>query len=370
MNKKTLIPIIAMVLGIVIVPSALAQENVLSPLTDALDTFVSFVFVDVSEALGAILFIKLLIWLVLFTVFYAILMGVKTLGKKKYALPVAFSIALISVIFMPDPFVLSIAFSYSVVVSFLLMAIPVVALLYLIYKTKLFPTGPSENVSTRRVNHGIKAVVFYFLATLVTNYMSVVEVAIGDNRIPLDVAVFSNNWVEMGNLVVAAAMILFLYHIIMAIFAGGGKETPTGEEGILGQLLKPSEGKKEPEIPSESAGEEGKGPDLSPIVGKIGELREKVDNYETAARRILNQAETVRMSPDEKIEENRNEFLKNLRSMRGAGADVDSTANAVADQTELFRNLKDQHIVQLIDIVRTYRRANEELINAINLATQ
>ena len=318
-------------------------STTLAPLTNALGVFVNFIFVDVSKTIGDLLFTRVLLWILLFTVFYAVLMnfgskgGKSPFAKKNTALPIAAIVALISVYFMPDAFVLSIGTSYGLAVSFLLMTIPVVAIIFL--ANSVFPTSETKepDAGKRRINHGGKAVIYYFLSTLITNYMSVMSV----KDVKLNVASFSTSWIEMSNLAIAALMVLFMYHLIMAIFTGGGGKYEYGE----------------------------KEPDLSQIIGKIGDFRKKVQNYDAAVTQFEQQAEAVRTADETKLAEEMDGFLQIGREMRRRAADADAAASSVSDMSDLFRKLKNEQIVHLVDIIRTYRNAHSRVIDAINHAT-
>ncbi len=347
-------------------------STTLAPLTNALGVFVNFIFVDVSKTIGDLLFTRVLLWILLFTVFYAVLMnfgskgGKSPFAKKNTALPIAAIVALISVYFMPDAFVLSIGTSYGLAVSFLLMTIPVVAIIFL--ANSVFPTSETKepDAGKRRINHGGKAVIYYFLSTLITNYMSVMSV----KDVKLNVASFSTSWIEMSNLAIAALMVLFMYHLIMAIFTGGGGKYEYGEkEGWFESLLKGGEGAAQKPLDASKPKEGEKEPDLSQIIGKIGDFRKKVQNYDAAVTQFEQQAEAVRTADETKLAEEMDGFLQIGREMRRRAADADAAASSVSDMSDLFRKLKNEQIVHLVDIIRTYRNAHSRVIDAINHAT-
>ncbi len=377
-TKKFLIPITAL---LTVLPSVLAQESMFGSLGNVFGDFVNLIFVKLPyDILGINVFMRLMLGLVLFTVFYTLLMNLgKTspFQKKNIALPISAAMAIISVVFIPEAFLLTIGFSYGFTVSFLLMAIPVIAIIYM--NVKVFPTSETAKtadgstrtltLSERRVNHGIQAVIYYFLATLIHNYTTVVTV----NGVPLIDAAFEARWIDMGNLVSGAAMVLFAYHIIKAIFMSEGYKKGEHEGWFEGW----STGDKSPFGGNNTGGgiegsketEESGSPDLSPIVNRISELRQRVDSYESGAKELLRLANEVRTASDDELNDRMDEFLDTASKLRSAGSDIESNANGIADMTELFQKLKSEQIVQLADIVRRYRTANEIIIDAINAAT-
>ena len=378
-NKKFLIPITAL---LAIIPSVLAQDSMFGSLGNVFGDFVNLIFVKLPyDILGINIFMRFMLGLVLFTVFYTLLMNLgrtSPFQKKNIALPLSLVMAIISVVFIPEAFLLTIGFSYGFTVSFLLMAVPVIAIIYM--NVKVFPT--SENVKTadgstrtltlseRRVNHGIQAVIYYFLATLIHNYTTVVTV----NGVPLIDAAFEARWIDMGNLVSGAAMVLFAYHIIKAIFMSDGYKKgdhegwfegwSTGDKSPFGGGDKENSAIK-PATTEKETGTQ----DLSPIITRISELRQRVDSYESGAKELLRLANEVRSASDDELSDRIDEFLDASSKLRSAGSDIESNANGIADMTELFQNLKSEQIVQIADIVRRYRTANEIIIDAINTAT-
>ena len=370
-HKKALVPVAAL---LSLIPSALAQGLVLSPLTDAFRNVINFIFIDLSASLGQTVFMRFLIALLLFTVFYAVLMNLpfkkSPFAKKNIALPIAAILAIISAIFIPPQFLDMIGYAYGFTSSFLLLAIPVVAVMIATYK--IFPTSKEKapDAGTRRINHGIKAVVFYFLATLVNNYINV-SVAGGT---PIAQQTWGSNWINLADLVIAACMFLFIYHLIMAIFTSSSGESQRAEgEGWFESMLRSEREPAAAQGGMPAGGEETatseSGADLTPIVEKISGLRERVNSYEAGARQFLNDASILRNAGDDAFAEQRQQFLDNAVQLRTLAAQIEAAANGIADMTELFQNLRNEHIVQLADIVRRYRVANEMIIDGIIAAS-
>lgn len=240
--KKLLLPFIAL---FSVIPSVLAVD--LSPLTNALNTFTRFVFVDLSSALGEEILIRVLLWILLFTVFYAVLMNLNKqkspFAKKNFAMPIAMVVALMASIFMPQNYVFLIAHGYSFVSSFLLLAVPVVAIVYLNHA--IFPTSEEKekDVGKRRLNHGAKGLLYYFLALLLQNYTN----AIG--------AAKPYGFTEVFDFTISICMFLFIYHIIMALFSSGESEKGP-HEGWFEGMPKPPQ---QPEPPKQSAPKQKEG---------------------------------------------------------------------------------------------------------------
>jgi len=365
-NKKLTIPFLA---SIFLIPSVLAQNaNMLAPLTDAIKMFANFIFFDMKNTMGANNFARVLIGIVLFTVFYSVLTNMpwqnNVFKKKNIAMPISAVMALISTVAMPDQMIFAIVNSYGFTTSFLLMAVPVVAVIYIAYKA--FPTGPDKDVGTRRVNHGIKAVIFYFVATLIQNYMLTLNEALaltGEVNPPVT---FPADWQSMSSLVVAAAMFLFLYHIIMAIFSSApAAEGESGAPGLLERITgggPPGEGIPRP-------GEEGsRGErDFGPIEGRIGSVEEILNDYDQETVAFLRGAEAVRRAPDAEREDSEvvRGFYNAAAALSVMGQRVNSAARAVADYAELFRNLPERDIARLSSIVRRIRECHERVIDAI-----
>jgi len=357
-HKKLIIPLIA---SILLFPFVFAQRSTLAPLTDAISMFANFIFVDISAAIGETMFLRILIWILLFAIFYAVLTNFpwekSPFKKKNIALPISMIVALISVIFIPGQFLITIGFAYGFTTSFLLMALPVIAVIYLAYV--IFPTSAEKvpEPGKRRVNHSIKAVIFYFVATLVTNYTAIQKI----ENLP-------KGWIDLSDLVIAGCMFLFLYHIILAIFTTSGAKEEKGEPGLIEKVLHPSA--REEGIPTTEE-KEKKETDFSPIIGRIGELNNLVNQYEQAAEQLMRESGAIRNIADAEFEKSQQirEFLEHSRAARALGARVEAAAHAVSDLTELFRNLPNQYVVQLADIVRRIRLADEMIIDAILNAT-
>jgi len=368
-NKKTLIPIIA---SIFLIPSVLAQNqfsSVLSPLSNAVSTFANFIFLNLPGTIGPENYIRLLIGILLFTVFYAVLVFLpwqnSPFKRKNIALPISAVISIMSVVFMPGQMLILIANSYGFVTSFLLLAVPVMAVLILTYR--IFSTSAEKipDVGLRRVNHGIKAVIFYFLATLVTNYSKVQALT----------ANFPAGWIDMTSLVVAAAMFLFVYHLIMIMFTTApAREGEAGEPGIIERALQPTaprENVPEGERPARPGERQRREQDFGPIEGAIGQLSEQANTFEQAANQFSRDSARIRAIPEDQFEtsEDRRTFENNAMGLRALGLRIESFANAIADYTELFPNMPERVIVRLNEAIRTINRSNELIVDAIINAT-
>jgi uncharacterized membrane protein YhaH (DUF805 family) len=357
-NKKFIIPGIAAVLAL---PSVFAATP-LAPLGTALGSFTRFIFIDFKGYVGGDeYFIRILLWLLLFALFFAILknLGEKSPFKRKnIAMTVSMILSLICAIFIPAPYVFLIAHSYGFVSSFILLAVPLVAIILLGHF--VFPTteAKEKDVGKRRINHAIKAIMYYFLSTLITNYSGAITAA------------KPTGFDDVYNITVSICMVLFLYHIIMAIFTSAGGYKKEEGEGWFEGMLKG----KEEAAPSggglegggkEKGGEEG--PDLGPIIARISDLNQKTEQFSQQAQSFLNNSEIIRRVSEEDFDtsEDVQKFLEQARALRAMGSQLESTAHSISDMTELFQNLRNEQIVALADVVRRIETAEEMIIDGI-----
>ena len=93
---------------------------------------VNLSFLGVSDGGLVIAFVRVLVWIMVFTVFFAGLRytpHLKDLLKKNQALVVAFVLATISAIFLPADALLALGAGWGTLVALVLIGIPVVAIL-------------------------------------------------------------------------------------------------------------------------------------------------------------------------------------------------------------------------------------------------
>ena len=335
-----------------------SEPTVLTPLTNALNTFARFIFIDARETLGDEIFLRVLIWIVLFTVFYAVLMFLPTPFKKKnFALPISAVMALISVIFMPLAFVYSIAFAYGFTTSFLLMAIPVVAVLLLMHYALPTTETKEPDAGKRRINHGIKAIMFYFLATLVQNFMQVQTLYIEGQNLPIASIAFSQQgWTDMNSLVVSVCMFLFLFHLVMAIFSGKGGAAE-GEEGMFEKMFGRKEAAPPVTLPGERPKEEEKGINFGPIDGLIGQLN-------GAAEDFFNNAQALQPLKPGDSTEKKDAFRNLMNDLRKKSEHIENLLGYIASDGT-FQKLTGDRIGLLGRIIDKYRRASGMIIDVV-----
>ncbi len=201
-------------------------------------------------------FLKASIFFLIFTlIFYALHFVFHDEQWKRIRMIIAILIALISVIMVPANVVLTVAFSYTIVSLFILLGIPIF-LLILLLRTPFF----SEKT---RGSYVARAVVFYLLATLVHNIVTVGIVSyvptqgqpgyvplktvlrsppITDSSVQLSTPFDSTlqDWLGFAEVIL---LILSIWYVIAAIFGIGvtessaGSSTPATGGSWIGNML-------------------------------------------------------------------------------------------------------------------------------------
>lgn len=180
-----------------------------------------YIFVKFSDHVDVSFYIwmKFMLWIFLFAVFYALAsigpVAQNLLRTRNLRVVVALIISLISVVMLPDAIVDAIAKTYGVVAAFIFIGLPVIGITYLIYWA--FPTGGEVEVGKRRINHIMKAVLFYLLATIITNFLLAIAKTPTWATLPA-------GWHEWGGFAEGICSLLMLYHIFAAIFTSAGEE--------------------------------------------------------------------------------------------------------------------------------------------------
>lgn len=390
MNKKSLFLMSITLLAILIIPTVLvnaqevfgpqqppkassASSSTFSALGTAFNSVVTFFFYDFAGLVGIegegaiIMYTRLLLWLVLFTLFYALLGRIGMFQKKNIRLPISLSISIISAIFIPPSYIQIIGYAYGYTVSYLIMMVPVIAVLFLTYV--YLPTSPDAagGVPMRRFNHGVKAVIFYLLATLLQNYSDVIKATpIGGVAPPDSFGMFSG-------LVVGGATILFFYHLVMMLIVSENENIPAPVGGGTGGLFDwLNQGRKKDSkdegIPGREKGDEKTPQDFGPIVAQIDEIEEFVNDYNDLARDIRAAAPQVAAAPDETdpVVQAFEQAVLDLREM----ADNITAIEETIAESELLPDLPGADAVRLGIAIRRFANAVEVVIEAIEVATR
>ena len=374
MSKK-LIPIIASILAI---PAALAATP--APVTFISDLFknnLSWLFVDFTAGAGSIFWLRVMIWIVLFAAFYALLTGfVKAFaGKKNISVTISMVMALISAIFIPDGILISIGKSYGITVTILLMGLPIGAAIYLMYIA--FPTGKTNNkgepitVSRRKVNHAIKAILYYLIFTLLGNYIIAFQKDPIFTRDVVSVAAW-------GAMAESFAMIAMVYHLFAAIFVSEPSAEGEGEEGWLARMIREGRNRTRETVAPTAANQRAP-VDLNGIRTRIGDLSSYVNSnaegtgFEDAVRRFGNRVNEYRagLRDDALTDEQRDDLLRNVfdeaNRARIAGERVEAMAVELISDRD-FVNLQDADFINIGHIMRWYRQLLDRLALIINEA--
>lgn len=343
MNKKPLIPIIA---SILLVPVAFAQN--FTPLTNAIKTFADLIFLKLPQSMTEPLFLRVLLWILLFTLYYALLMNLpfkkSPFAKKNVALPIAMIFSLMTAIFMPQTFINLIAHEYGFVSAFILLAVPVVSIIYL--GMAIFPTTEAKepDVGKRRINHAAKGLMYYFVSTLMTSYSNEIAGAITKPA----------GFTEVYSVTTSICMLLFMYHLVRAIFPGGASKDD-GEPSWFEGLMKPKEKETKLGEDGKKGAEENGGVDFGPIESLIGQFNNAVDD-------LYGNSEAFYFNSTELEEADFASALMELRKKATAVENIDISISAL----ETFKKIKmDPHIRTLAGIRNKYRKANELIIDAV-----
>lgn len=242
MNKKLVFSSLAIFLASAVAVSAVngGVENIF----DFILEIFGYVFIDFAEKVDINFFIwmKIMLFLFLFSLLYAVtyVSGLNKIfeTRKNIRVVVALVISFISVAMMPNAIVESIAKTYGIISSFVFIALPVAGIIYLIHT--VFPSSDKQGVN--RVNHIIKAALYYLLATIINNFLAAVSQS-GWTAI--------EGWHSWGGFAEGICSLMMLYHLFAAIFSFGGEKGVTPSKGWdwFKNVLKP--GEKPPKPPEE-----------------------------------------------------------------------------------------------------------------------
>ena len=105
-------------------------------------------FLGMSDGSIVTGFVRLMIWILMFTLFFAVIRGTKDIAPMKYfqkgqAVVVAAIIATISAVFMPADVLMATGGTWATIISLILIGGPIVGLAYLLTKI------PDEDEETR-----------------------------------------------------------------------------------------------------------------------------------------------------------------------------------------------------------------------------
>ena len=356
MSKKTLILFIASLLAI---PFALADTpNVVGKFGDMLVNNLSWLFVDFGTNL--VFWMRLLLGIALFAVFYAVLIGFVPpfKEKKNLSIVVAIIMGIICVVFIPEAILRSIGQSYGIVAAVLFMAVPVGGLIYLMHSA--FPTGKTDKagnarpVTTRRMNHAIKAIVYYLIFTILGNYFT----AASQSGLFGKAAEISQFW-EFAE---GVCIIMMFYHLFAAIFITEGGEE--GEEGWLMKRIKEGAGKAAEPVVGKKEAEKV---DLAAIRDKIGTagqvvaaFENKKDDFATKLNAYVSSAENERAGK-------KDDLLKTVRELKDIGAAVEISFAEFTNDAKIFGKLEDSDLTRIAVIARAYRTSLSECAELIKL---
>ncbi len=201
----------------------------MTSMSNFLESTLSYVFFDFNKVSTTTfdVWMRILLWLFLFSVLdWAAGMVFKSKeGKpnKRVTSIVAFAIATISVFMIPTRLLLSIAQTYGIVAIFAFMALPILGLVFLMYK--ILPTSKETPCPTVKRNHIIRALIFYLLATIIANFQSAIAAGPGIAGLSAQVIASWHDWASMANLV---CMLLMFYHLFVGLFmsCGDGEGVP------------------------------------------------------------------------------------------------------------------------------------------------
>ena len=364
MTKKLYIPIIASLLAI---PAVLAQQapDPVSMLRNLFEKNIGWLFVDFTGTAGSMFWLRFMLWIVLFAAYYAVLIGVvpNFKARKNTALPVALVMAIISVVFIPNGILTSIGKAYGITVTFLLMGLPIGAAIYIMHSA--FPTGRTDSkgaeipVARRKVNHAIRAILYYLIFTLLGNYIT----AFAKDPIFSRDATIVAPWGAMAE---SFAMIMMIYHLLAAIFVSQPAEGAEAEEGWLMRMIRerrpaaPGEERRPAAIPEA---------DLGPMEARITNLNNAVNIFEQITRDFMDSVQAYLRSAANDRDDAFENILNMADAVRTAGENVEVAAADLTGDAQLFARLHDRHYVQIQHIMARYASALEAVINSISDAT-
>jgi len=205
-----------------LLPSVVAQSRALDKLANSFKMVFGKIFLLPMIGLGFVFWAKFIIWLLIFTLLFAASsMPAVLRDKKNIRLVITMVIALISVIPMTEPLLRAIFQTYGTVVSFLLIAVPIVGMLYFLHVAL-----PASDPGTRRLHFALKAVAFFILGAIIQSLLSVQDFQ------------FLPDFRNYGELAVGICFLLFWWYLIRAILAGSGgpEEGPPSGGGFMDWL--------------------------------------------------------------------------------------------------------------------------------------
>lgn len=261
--KKTIPWLLA---TIALLPSVLAQSP-LQLVAGMFERTLGFLFVGGMGATNFVFWGKFLLWILLFAVFtYA--GGFVFKEKKNIRITVAGIIALISVVAMPGSIVRLIFEDYGIIVSFFMLAIPLLATIFFL-ETLLPRLMPDKG----RAYYGIKAAGYYLLGFVITHIGRVSNLAFDPN--------FRNIW----SFAAGVSFILFLWNLIRCIMGGGGEKGPDGGGGFLDKFRNLFN--KKPEVEAEAIPGAPGSPERVTLARAINKVGKDVDRFIGKTREIV-----------------------------------------------------------------------------------
>ncbi len=306
----------------------------LGSMSNFLETYLGYIFFDFNKiSLVAFdIWMRVLLWLFLFSVLVWVGRRVfkdKDKPNNRVVNVVALVIATISVFMIPTRILLSIAQTYGIVAIFAFMALPIFGLIYLMYA--FFPTSEmivekdkdgnktgreTKNTSKRR-NHVIQLIIFYLLATIISNFQSAIAAAPAGAGVAALSTQMLASWHDWTGIAYGVCMIMMMYHLFAALFLAGPEEggAPSFPNlGGTGQGQGQAQTPQQPALPVP----EGATEELASLVGYINELDKQLkDGYKLFMEfvkyyyNLLEQSKNIRRPGHALNDEERN-ILTNL----------------------------------------------------------
>ncbi|MEM4336472.1 MAG: hypothetical protein QXG86_00510 [Candidatus Woesearchaeota archaeon] len=338
-------------------------------LADILENNLSWLFIDLTTRAPNYFWLRVMLWIVLFATYYAVLIGVvpNFRERKNISITVAIVMALISVIFIPNGIIISIGKSYGLAVTFLLMGLPIVGAVYLMHIS--FPTGKKDNKGVpiipakRKFNHAIRAVLYYLIFTLLGNFI---------NAMVKD-PIFSTASAEsasFGAFIEAITLIMMFYHLFAAIFTSSAPgEGEKGEEGWLLQKIK--EGAKDAIMPpqEEKAKKEElkESVDLSNTRNTISVLNHEINLLDNIASTLNKSMKSYREAKIPEKEDYLAKIVAVCDDIRKTGEKIDMILFTLVSDPN-FSKLQETDYIQIHYALRRYRVALELIISTLAYA--
>ncbi len=253
-QRKLLVPL---AIFFSLLPSAQAAIGDIGNVGDAIIKLFYPIFgANLLESSNFVFWAKLLIWILLFAVFFWVFRMVFK-EHKNIAITVAGVVSAISSLGLPESMLRGVIESYTLVSTFILYIAPIGGLLWLMYTVFGADT---------RVNHAIKAVLFFLLAALLVHFSFAMQAMAG---IP------SFNFTQgIASLATSVCILMGIYHIIRAIFAGPAGAVPTAPT-LPGGTTPPGAPRTVPPVPPVV-------PPVTPppdFARQLQDLQEAINNY-------------------------------------------------------------------------------------------